>query len=59
MLGRNVAMLVNTAEEAGQHTVNWNAHQAASGMYFYKLDAAPVNNSSKRYTVTKKMLLVK
>lgn len=37
--GREVAVLVNGAVEAGEHTATWNAAGMASGTYFYRLQA--------------------
>ncbi len=51
-LGEVVSTLVNGSMEAGNHSVNWNASNNASGMYFFKLEAG-------NFTSTKKMMLVK
>ena len=37
-LGQEVAQLVNTSQAAGNYTVTWDAHDASSGLYFYKLE---------------------
>ena len=52
LLGHKVATLVDEYQQAGQNTVNWEAKDIASGIYFYKL-------SSGDFTATKKMLLTK
>ena len=52
MLGREVANLVNSTEEAGNHSVNFNASKLASGLYIYTLKAG--NN-----LMSKKMMLLK
>ncbi|HEY6906778.1 MAG TPA: T9SS type A sorting domain-containing protein, partial [Ignavibacteriaceae bacterium] len=52
LLGENVMTLVNRVEKAGQHEVNFNASNLASGVYFYKLEAG--TNTS-----IKKMILMK
>lgn len=39
MLGRQVAELVNESVSAGQHSVEFDASQHASGLYFYRLSA--------------------
>ena len=52
MSGREVAKLVNEFKSAGYYTVNFNASNLSSGMYFYRLNAA-------NFTATKKMVLVK
>lgn len=52
MVGKQVTTLVNSALNAGQHSVQFNAGNLASGLYFYQLKAG-------RFSETKKMLLVK
>jgi photosystem II stability/assembly factor-like uncharacterized protein len=50
--GREVAELVNSNLQKGNYSINWNASQFSSGVYFYKLE-------SSSFTSTKKMMLVK
>ena len=52
MLGSEVATLVNEEKERGIYTVNFNALQLASGIYFYRLRAGD-------FVETKKMILMK
>jgi len=52
MLGKEVANLVNEVKAAGNYTVNFNAGNLPSGVYFYKL-----NNGSQ--VLTQKMMLIK
>ena len=52
LLGENVMSLVNGMQKAGQHEVNFNATNLASGVYFYKLEAGTRSS-------IKKMLLMK
>ena len=52
ILGRRVDTIVNTRMSAGVHTINWEATQFASGMYFYRLE-------SNGKVLTKKMMLMK
>jgi hypothetical protein len=52
LLGKEVATLVNGTKGMGNYSVEWNASQCASGMYFYKLQAG-------NYTATKKLILLK
>lgn len=37
-LGQEVARLINTSQAAGNYTVTWDAQNASSGLYFYKLE---------------------
>jgi len=52
ILGEKVATLVNGVEEAGYRSVTWDASNASSGIYFYKLTAGD-------FTETMRMMLVK
>lgn len=52
LLGQRVAVLLNAAMDAGEHRVQWNAGEAASGIYFYKFSAGD-------FIGTKKMLLLR
>mgnify|MGYP003378577513 CR=1 FL=1 len=50
--GREVAMLFEGTQEAGEHAVTFDAEQLPSGMYFYRLETA-------RGIETKKMVLLR
>jgi subtilisin family serine protease len=52
ILGREVATLVNEEKRAGSYTINFNASELASGVYFYQLQTG-------EYSATKKLLLLK
>jgi len=52
ILGREVAVLANEIQTAGQHEVKFLANGLSSGIYFYKLQ-------STNGVITKKMLLMK
>ncbi len=52
ILGREVATLVNTVQDAGAHTIQLNATRLASGMYIYKIE-------SGSFTAVKKMMFLK
>jgi len=57
-LGQQVAVIENGEREAGVHEVEWHAH-AASGIYFYRINAVSVNEPMTRFMQAKKMLLLK
>jgi hypothetical protein len=50
--GRMVKTLVNEKLEPGQHEIQWDASQHASGVYFLRMNAVP-------FTKTQKMILLK
>ena len=52
ILGQKVATLVDKNMSAGSYTVEWDASEAATGVYFYKLEA-------DSFTETRKMMLLK
>ncbi len=52
VLGQQVKTLVNGFMEAGVHTVNFNAVNLNSGIYFYKLE-------TQNFNMVKKMMLTK
>jgi len=52
LLGQKVADLVNSEQAAGNYSVEFNAKDLSSGVYFYTIN---LNN----FTQTKKMLLIK
>jgi len=51
-IGEEVALLVNEEKESGYHTVEFNAANLPSGVYFYRFQAGS-------FVETKKMLLLK
>ncbi|TET68961.1 MAG: T9SS type A sorting domain-containing protein, partial [Candidatus Zixiibacteriota bacterium] len=52
LLGQKVATLVDERQQAGYKSVNWDASEVSSGLYFYKLTAGD-------YIETRRMMLVK
>jgi Sulfatase-modifying factor enzyme 1/Secretion system C-terminal sorting domain len=58
MIGQVVKVLTNAEQQAGYQSVDWNAN-VASGIYFYRIEAASIDNPNNRFVDTKKMLLLK
>lgn len=56
MTGREVSTLVNSFHNAGTYSVNFNASNLASGIYFYVLR---MNTGTNEITKTMKMILTK
>jgi len=52
ILGQEVTTLVDKAMNAGNHVVQWDASENATGVYFYKIEAGD-------FTETRKMMLLK
>ena len=50
--GRKVAILDEGKQEAGKHSIQWNARSLSSGVYFYRIKAG-------KFTETKKLVLMK
>ena len=57
-IGQEVATIANATFSAGYKEVSWNANTVSSGVYFYRLDAVPTNNT-KPFTEIRKMILLK
>ncbi len=56
MTGREVRTLVNSFQNAGTYSVNFNGTNLASGIYFYVIR---MNTGSTEFTKTMKMILTK
>lgn len=58
--GREIAVLVNGTTQAGRHEVAFDGSNLASGVYFYKMEAAETSKKSGlSFTEVKKMVLIK
>ena len=57
MLGQQVAQLVNSDFQAGNHKIEFNAQDLSTGAYIYTLEARGVNDKS--FASNKKMILLK
>ncbi|HEX2788358.1 MAG TPA: T9SS type A sorting domain-containing protein [Ignavibacteria bacterium] len=55
--GREVANLVNGIQTAGYYTIQFNASNFASGVYFYRIISE--GTAGQQFVMTKKMVLVK
>lgn len=63
VLGRKVTTLLDDVQSAGYNAVEWNGTNgagvaSATGVYFYRIDATPVNGGAA-FTSVKKMMVVK
>ncbi len=52
ILGEEVQIIVNETKEAGIYTINFNAAELNSGIYFYKLE-------TRNFLLVKKMSLIR
>jgi len=52
VLGRELATLIDEKKAAGSYSVQWNAHNFPTGVYFYRLQAGG-------FVETKKMMLLR
>ncbi|MGA2625028.1 MAG: T9SS type A sorting domain-containing protein [Bacteroidota bacterium] len=60
MLGREVATLVNGAQDAGYKSVEFSATNLPSGIYTYRLNARPTDGGQAgTFVEVKKMLMIK
>ncbi|RPH36785.1 T9SS C-terminal target domain-containing protein, partial [bacterium] len=59
LIGREVAVLVNERKAAGSFQVTFDGNGLASGIYFYRLEAVPVDGLGRPFIQTRKMILVK
>ncbi len=59
VLGQLIATLSDGIEQAGYKSVNWDASNVASAVYFYRLEATSISDPSKSFIQVKKMILLK
>jgi hypothetical protein len=52
ILGREIAALVNEVKSPGWYSIQWNAQNLPSGIYFYRLEAGS-------FVETRKLVLLK
>lgn len=58
-LGQRVDTLIDAELEAGYHQNEWYSGKAASGMYFYRIEAVSTDNPSNHFMEVKSMILLK
>ncbi|MHB1049089.1 MAG: T9SS type A sorting domain-containing protein [Bacteroidota bacterium] len=58
ILGQQIAEIVNQEQSEGIYEVQWNAN-VATGLYFYRIEAASVSDPDHTFTQLKKMLVLK
>jgi len=58
ILGEFIITLVDELKPAGTYTVNWDARNFPSGVYFYRIEAL-LSDGSKPFTQVRKMILMK
>ena len=64
VLGERIADLVSGVQNAGYHSLEWNAtdnagQQVASGVYFYSIKATSLADVNKTFQSVKKMMLLR
>jgi hypothetical protein len=57
VIGREIVVLVKEERPAGYHDVQWNAAGVASGVYFYRIEVAPLNGGGTFQNVRKLIIL--
>lgn len=58
-LGQQVAEVLRGVKDAGNYEQSFNASNLSSGVYFYKIEAASMQNPNNTFISTKKMILMK
>jgi hypothetical protein len=59
LLGQRVQTLLDEIQDAGYKSVEWNSTNVASGIYFYRLNAANLDNPGTNFLSVKKMILIR
>lgn len=59
LLGREIAQLIDEYQVAGYKSVEFDASNFTSGVYFYKLSASPSTSSGQAFTSVKKAILMR
>jgi predicted small secreted protein len=59
VLGQEMATIVDGKRDAGSYSVEFDATNLSSGVYFYKLEATALNDPASTFAQTRKMVVVK
>ena len=59
LLGQRMLVLVEKIQSPGFKSIEWNAANYVSGIYFYKLEAISMGLEASSFLQVKKMTLVK
>lgn len=59
LLGREVALLVDGIESAGERSREWNADGMASGVYLCRIEARGLGEGGATFAATRKLLLMR
>ena len=59
ILGRELYQIANEYLKAGSYSFSWDASKFASGIYFYRIAIHSDRLKTDKFTVTKKMILIK
>ncbi len=59
ILGREVATLVNIEQSPGSYSIEFDASELTSGIYFYRLTSGNTQGSADFFSATKKLILLK
>lgn len=64
IIGQVVKTLIDEVQEPGYKRINWNSdnnfgNQVASGVYFYRIEAASITEAGRSFTNVKKMIVLK
>ena len=58
-LGQKVVTLIAGKQKAGMHSLEWDAGQMASGVYYYRLQVADAWDQGEIFQEIKKMVLIR
>lgn len=59
LLGQEISVLDDGTRRAGRYTVDFDATNLPSGVYFYKLEAQPTDGQHNLYRAVRKMVLLR